>query len=342
VSVVLVRPVLPDLEHRTSVVTRPMRHDLALETVPQAPGLPHGVEFLSAGDDNTYFRGGTLRMISIGLTTWTEHPALIGGEDRPVTLTEYAGHFPVVELDTPFYGIPRQTTVGKWSAAVPDGFQYILKANQVMTKHDRKEPADATTLATAFEQFKEAIQPLVVSGKLLTVLFQFPPFFNRTTANIEYLRDVRVQMGNLPVAVEFRSPSWFATPGMTADVLAYLKSLKLTNVTTDEPHNLNDGIPLVDTVTTPELAVVRLHGRNAQGWFNQGANWRKTRTLYRYSEEELQGFAALTKRLDQQAKNVCVIFNNNSGRDAAPNAQRLQAILDLHWENLAPQQLDLF
>ncbi|HJD99905.1 DUF72 domain-containing protein [Levilactobacillus brevis] len=281
-------------------------------------------------------------MITIGLTTWKEHPALIGGEERPVTLTEYAGRLPVVELDTPFYGIPRQSTVANWQAAVPDGFQYILKANQVMTRHDRQHPLDEAGITAAFDQFVMAIQPMVTAGKLMTVLFQFPPFFNRTTANIQYLRDVRLKMGKLPVAVEFRSPSWFETPGMTADVMAYLQSLKLTNVTTDEPHNLNDGIPLVETVTTPELAVVRLHGRNAQGWFNQGADWRKTRTLYRYSEAELQDIAALVKRVAQHAQQVCVIFNNNSAKDAAPNALRLQEILGLHWQNLAPQQLDLF
>lgn len=281
-------------------------------------------------------------MITIGLTTWKEHPALIGGEERPVTLTEYAGRLPVVELDTPFYGIPRQSTVANWQAAVPDGFQYILKANQVMTRHDRQHLLDEAGITAAFDQFIMAIQPMVTAGKLMTVLFQFPPFFNRTTANIQYLRDVRLKMGKLPVAVEFRSPSWFETPGMTADVMAYLQSLKLTNVTTDEPHNLNDGIPLVETVTTPELAVVRLHGRNAQGWFNQGADWRKTRTLYRYSEAELQDIAVLVKRVAQHAQQVCVIFNNNSAKDAAPNALRLQGILGLHWQNLAPQQLDLF
>ena len=282
-------------------------------------------------------------MITIGLTTWKAHPALIGGEDRPVTLNEYAGSLPLVELDTPFYGIPRQSTVANWQAAVPEGFQYILKANQVMTQHDqRQEPATTAERVTAFDQFKAAVAPLADHHQLRTVLFQFPPYFNRTTANIQYLRDVRVQMGQLPVAVEFRSPSWFDDAGMTADVMAYLSSLQLTNVTTDEPHNLNNGIPLVETVTTPELAVVRLHGRNTEGWFNQGANWRKTRTLYKYSEDELQAIAALVRRLAAQAKDVCVIFNNNSGKDAAPNALRLQAILGLHWDNLAPQQLDLF
>ncbi|MGP4115556.1 DUF72 domain-containing protein [Levilactobacillus zymae] len=282
-------------------------------------------------------------MISIGLTTWTEHPALIGGEQRPVTLTEYAGHLPLVELDTPFYGIPRTSTVANWQASVPDGFQFILKANQVMTTHgQRQHPVTAEEVQATFTHYREMVAPLVAQRKLQTILLQFPPYFNRTTANIEYLRQVRLAMGDLPLAVEFRSPSWFTTPGLTTDVMAYLTSLQLTNVVTDEPHNLNDGIPLVATVTTPQLAVVRLHGRNAQGWFNRGANWRKTRTLYKYSEAELQSIVTLVRQLAAQAQNVSVIFNNNSGRDAAPNALRLKEILQLHWTNLAPQQLDLF
>lgn len=282
-------------------------------------------------------------MITIGLTTWTEHPALIGGEQRPVTLTEYAGTLPLVELDTPFYGIPTAKTIATWQAQVPDGFQFILKANQAMTTHGKRDQAVADAdLQTTFTHYREIVAPLAAAHQLRTVLFQFPPYFNRTTANIDYLRQVRVAMGNLPVAVEFRSPSWFATPGLTQDVMRYLQSLRLTNVVTDEPHNLNDGVPLVGTVTTPDLAVVRLHGRNAKGWFNQGANWRKTRTLYKYSEAELQEVATLVTQLAAQAKDVCVIFNNNSGRDAAPNALRLQEILNLHWTNLAPQQLDLF
>ena len=43
--------------------------------------------------------------ITIGLTTWTEHPALINNEQRPVTLNEYA-QLPTVEVDTFFYALP--------------------------------------------------------------------------------------------------------------------------------------------------------------------------------------------------------------------------------------------
>ena len=49
--------------------------------------------------------------ITMGLTTWTEHPALINGEQRPVTLNEYAQHMPTVEIDTFFYALPQMSTI---------------------------------------------------------------------------------------------------------------------------------------------------------------------------------------------------------------------------------------
>ena len=42
--------------------------------------------------------------ITIGLTTWKEHQALIK-EAHPLTLREYAQHLPVVEVDTFFYAL---------------------------------------------------------------------------------------------------------------------------------------------------------------------------------------------------------------------------------------------
>ena len=60
--------------------------------------------------------------ITIGLTTWTEHPALINNEQRPVTLNEYAQHLPTVEVDTFFYALPQVTTIQNWLAEVPESF----------------------------------------------------------------------------------------------------------------------------------------------------------------------------------------------------------------------------
>ncbi|MFQ7233379.1 MAG: DUF72 domain-containing protein, partial [Enterococcus hulanensis] len=44
---------------------------------------------------------------------------------------------------------------------------------------------------------------------------------------------------------------------------------------------------------------------------------------------------------DESAE-VGVIFNNNSGGDAADNAMQLKKILQLDYEGLNPSQIDLF
>ena len=45
--------------------------------------------------------------------------------------------------------------------------------------------------------------------------------------------------------------------------------------------------------------------------------------------------------MSQEAKEVGVIFNNNSG-DAAENALQMQKVLNLSYDDLNPKQLDLF
>ena len=283
-------------------------------------------------------------MITLGVTTWSEHPALINGEERPVKLNEYAAHFPVVEVDNPFYGIPQEKTVRQWMRQVPESFQFILKANQLMTKHDMRSQmaADDDQRRQAFNDYVKMLQPLMETNQLKTVLFQFPPYFQRNNDNIRYLMTIRELMGRkVPIAVEFRNPTW-TEKSMQNSIKNYLKRLGMTFVIADEPHNLNDGIELLPMVTTSKMAMLRLHGRNAQGWFNQDKNWRSQRTLYKYSEDELKQFADIVTKLNKEVDEVCVIFNNNSGRDAAPNALQLKEMLHVSFNDLAPMQLDLF
>lgn len=280
-------------------------------------------------------------MITIGLTTWTEHPSLLGGTDK-LTLTEYSGVLPVVEVDTPFYGIPKVTTVAKWQKEVPDKFQFILKANQVMTLHNvQDEGLSMDALKTAYREYRAMLKPLTQHNQLKAILFQFPPFFERSNKNFHYLQRMVDWLPGLPIAVEFRNQSWYE-PGVKDAVFDFLKDLGVAHVVVDEPHALNDGVSFEPVVTSPQLALMRLHGRNQQGWSTKGPGWRGQRTLYRYSDVELTEFKATVEQLQQQAKEVCVIFNNNSGGDAADNALTLKDMLGISFGDLGPQQLDLF
>lgn len=280
--------------------------------------------------------------ITMGMTTWTEHPALIHNEQRPVTLNEYAQHFPTVEVDTFFYALPQVTTIQNWLASVPPSFQFIIKANQKMTLHQRNQERGA--LALVFQQYRRTIAPLIAAGQLKTILFQFPPYFDATVRDFDYLRLVRTWMGNLPIAVEFRNQTWYK-PAVLDSVLAFCRDLNFTLVAADEPHDTPTSVPFVLATTNPDLAMLRLHGRNKQGWANQGREWRKTRTLYRYSPAELEFFRQQIVNLNPPAKELCIIFNNNSAKDAAPNALALQKMMKIKFSGLAPkspEQLDLF
>ena len=46
--------------------------------------------------------------------------------------------------------------------------------------------------------------------------------------------------------------------------------------------------------------------------------------------------------LAKHSRDIIVLFNNNSGGDAADNAKEFQSLLGIDYEGLNPKQLDLF
>lgn len=279
-------------------------------------------------------------MIQIGLTGWSDHDSIPANAENK--LRDYAGQFPLVELDTSFYAIPSQQNILNWIKETPDSFQFIPKAYGPMTQHARR-PEETKSIEELFIIFQNRFQPMMDSGKLKTFLFQFPPYFSCVKENVQYLREVRYLMDDLPIAVEFRHPSWFSEDYQD-ETLNLLKRLSFTHVVVDQPQTPNNSVPFVPIVTQPQLAFIRLHGRNYQGWLgaDETQDWRTTRTLYDYSEAELIEIKQATLNLVQQAKDVVVIFNNNSGGHAAPNAKTFQQLLGIDYEGLAPRQLGLF
>ena len=278
-------------------------------------------------------------MMTIGLTGWSEHHHIQYDPKRK--LEEYAGHFPVVELDTSFYAIPRQQTILNWIDKTPATFQFLPKAYSVLTLH---KPFDDefSSMSEAFEAYLNAFKPMIRQNRIKSFLFQFPPNFDCTKKHVTYLRYVKSQMKDLPVAIEFRNASWFSE-STKERTLGFLKENDWTNVIVDQPQTPNNSVPMVSEVTAPNLSLLRLHGRNYEGWLGENVtDWRAERTLYDYSEEELKVFADLMRRLEKYVREVCIIFNNNSGGHAALNAKTLQKLLGLDFTGLAPKQLDLF
>lgn len=282
-------------------------------------------------------------MIRIGLTGFTDHPLLASTTTKAsAKLFDYSGHFPIVEIDSSFYAIPKIETVRKWLAETPTNFRFIVKAHQAMTGHQRREDWTFTSIEEIYQTFETCLMPMYEANKLYAVLVQFPPWYDAVPKNIAYIRKMNERLTHFQLAVEFRNQTWFDAQHREA-TLNFLRQEKIINVICDEPQAGAGSIPFVAEATTNQV-MFRFHGRNLHGWRNVGnaENWRKVRFLYNYSDDELAEFVKVIKYFDQQHKDIVVTFNNNSAHDAAPNAKRLQQLLNVSYEGLAPRQLDIF
>lgn len=282
-------------------------------------------------------------MINIGLTGWGDHDTLYEDLARKSDkLKTYASHFPIVELDASYYAIQPERNIKKWISETPERFQFVVKIHQALTLHaDFRDFSD--TRQELFDAFKEMLAPLQESHKLAMVLVQFPPWFDCSSQNIKYILYVKQQLQDYPMCVEFRHQSWF-NDQFKEETLSFLTEHQIIHAVVDEPQVKDASIPLVNRITS-DIAFVRYHGRNVHGWTKKDMTdqeWRDVRYLYDYNEEELEDLAQKVKILNQKAKKVYVIFNNNSGGHAAQNAKTYQDILGIDYEGLAPQQLKLF
>jgi len=283
-------------------------------------------------------------MIYIGVTGWRDHhslyPAHLKAKD---ILSEYSGHFPVVEVDSSFYAVQSIQNATKWVNDTSDIFRFVVKAYRGMTGHQQGvDPFE--TRKDMFQAFMSSLKPYQDAGKLAAVLFQFPPWFDCQKKNVNYLRYCKQMMGNIPVALELRNQSWFSDKYRT-NTLSFMKEQDWIHTVVDEPQVGDGSIPTVPVITNSDMTIIRMHGRNLHGWNKPNSadtNWREVRYLYKYNKEELMEWKQMITDLAKGSKDVIVLFNNNSGGDAAGNAKELQNLLGITYQGLSPRQLKLF
>jgi uncharacterized protein YecE (DUF72 family) len=183
-------------------------------------------------------------------------------------------------------------------------------------------PPDA--LETVDDMFVSALRPLEAAGRLGAVLFQFPRWFVRSRPNIDYLREL-AESFPYRIAVEFRGPTWMEED--RADrTLSLLSDLGMSYVVVDEPQGFKTSIPPVVANTSPELAVIRFHGRNADTWEKPGLTAAE-RFRYLYSEEELEQWVDPARELAAGAKQLHILMNNCYEDYGIRNAAQMGALL---------------
>src|SRR5919202_5811956 len=85
-------------------------------------------------------------------------------------LSEYAKHYATVEIDSTFYGTPRNSTVEKWREVVPEGFLFAAKVPKEVTPDRNLVGVEAET-----DTFVQTMAEL--GDKLGRLLLQLPTSF---------------------------------------------------------------------------------------------------------------------------------------------------------------------
>jgi uncharacterized protein YecE (DUF72 family) len=164
------------------------------------------------------------------------------GLSADAMLGHYAALLPAVEINNTFYRMPKTHVLAGWSAEVPEGFTFAIKASRFIT-HIRRLKDIGQPVSFLFEQLA------ALGEKLGPVLFQLPPNLKQDPARLDHLLE------QLPVdrrvALEFRHPTWHDD-----EVYARLRArgVALVAVESDEE---GEGSPFVPTASWGYLRLRR-------------------------------------------------------------------------------------
>jgi uncharacterized protein YecE (DUF72 family) len=270
-----------------------------------------------------------------GTSSWTDKTLLDSHRfyppdaDNPAErLRFYSERFPLVEVDSTYYALPSERNAALWIERTPVHFVFNIKAFGLLTHHpvgarglpaalredlpDKKnlyrKDLSPDALALVEDMFVSAIRPLADAGRLGAVLFQFPQWFVPSPQNKDYLKGL-AESFPYRIAVEFRGGGWMKDESSAERTLSLLEELGLTYVVVDEPQGFKTSVPPIVAATSPDLAMIRFHGHNAENWEKRGITAAE-RFRYLYSDEELQHWVQPAKELAGKSRQLHILMNN--------------------------------
>jgi uncharacterized protein YecE (DUF72 family) len=297
--------------------------------------------------------GATIR---IGTASWTD-PTMTAGtvfypsgvDSAEERLQYYASQFPLVEVDATYYALPAARTAELWRERTPPDFIFDVKAHALMTG----QPSEVKRLPKSLREalpdelrekkriytrdlpddlrreiwrlFMEGLEPLRSAGQLGSILLQYPRWFFPLSQNREQILEARELLGGQPFAVELRNASWFNEKNIDR-TFRFLTGNQIPFVMVDEPQGFKSSVPPLAQVTSPELAVMRFHGRRSEAW--EAPNMTPAeRFRYLYDREELTEWSPRLREAARQTRDLHVLMNNCYANYGATNARELAAIL---------------
>jgi uncharacterized protein YecE (DUF72 family) len=286
--------------------------------------------------------------IVIGTSSWADpgfveewYPRDLAARDR---LAWYAEHFDAVEVNSTFYAVPAEQTVARWAEQTPREFTFDVKLHRLLSRHSadlRSLPPDLRDLATTNARGRVELTPRLeatladavtasvapLAPKLGTFLLQLSPAFEPRTNELDELAGLVARLdATAPVAVELRNRFWL-TEQRVEDTLRWFEEHRAAFVCVDMPEGSKAPIimPNLDAATRGDVAYLRAHGRNLEGYLHGRSV--AERFGYRYQGEELAELGERATKLAEEVATVHMMFNNNRGSDAPVAAARMRELL---------------
>jgi uncharacterized protein YecE (DUF72 family) len=279
--------------------------------------------------------------ILVGTASWSDpgfvehwYPKKMPAGER---LAWYAQHFAMVEVNSSFYSVPDARLTERWCLSTPDDFVFDVKLHQLLSRHSanakllppalqKKAEIDAkgrVTLTPKIEramtdEFRRPLEILRGHGKLGALLLQLSPAFSPKKHQLSELEELLGQLADYRMAIELRNRNWVEGENLEP-TLEFFREHSATLVSVDAPAEKHFTImpPELNAITNPELAYLRLHGRDAHAYTT--GKTVAARFNYDYSDAEIDEVAERARELTEEAKEVHVVFNNNA-LDYAPHA----------------------
>jgi uncharacterized protein YecE (DUF72 family) len=298
--------------------------------------------------------------IRVGTASWTDptmtaagvfYPAEAGSaEDR---LGFYAGTFPVVEVDATYYALPSRRLSEMWVERTPPDFVFDVKAHALLTGQPTEakrlprairealpvelagkarvyaKDLPGELLAEVWRQFADGLAPLAEAGQLGAVFLQYPRWFFTSSENRDAIREAKAALEpfGLRVAVEFRNATWFNDKNRDR-TLGFLADERIPLVMVDGPQGFKSSVPPIGATTSPDLSIVRFHGRRSATWEAMQGRPTVERFRYLYDRAELEPWVPRIAQAAADAADTHVLMNNCYANYGSTNARELAAMLE--------------
>lgn len=273
--------------------------------------------------------------VYVGTAGWSykDWVGVVYPEKRPHHFDElnYLSHlFDTIEINSTFYKIPTPEIVKSWCERVSHkkDFLFTLKLWREFT-HERTE-----LHRKEIAEFRKCLDVLVEEKRFGCLLAQFPWSLYFNQENLNWLKMINTDFADYKIAIEVRNRSW-----LNRRYIEFLRENNVAFCNIDLPQ-ISFQVPPTQIITT-NFSYVRLHGRNRENWFREGASIDE-RYDYLYAQKEIEQWSQRVLKLKENAKEVFVITNNHFCGKAVCNALEIKARIESKKLEIPKQLLKSF